>query len=233
MQQIRLKECKYYFLTCNNEVRRQHFLEEFSFIDVTEVNPIVDIEKHKSGVTGFSRILDLGIKNQDRSKPFQPFGIFEDDVTKYREFPDSVEIPENADLLYLGLSSYGMSDYSHCYQVYFKNVSPDVIRIYNMLSLHGIMICSLRGALALQKALIEAFHTGFIWDIYIAQLQPYYHVYALRSPLVYQSGELGGQEAPTKFQFGDNDNPHIPDNWINRTNASILTIEGIPSTLPI
>jgi len=233
MNSLRFLDCKFYFLTCNNELRRQHFLNEFSNLNITEVNPIVDIEKHKSGVTGFSRILDLGIKNQDPSKPFQPFGIFEDDVTKYRDFPEYVEIPDNADLLYLGLSSYGMSDFSHCHDVFFKNITPDVIRIYNMLSLHGIMVCSIRGALALQKALIEAFHTGFIWDIYIAQLQPYYNVYALRVPLVYQSAELGGQEAPTRIQFGDNDRPDIPDYWINRTNASIITIEGIPSKLPV
>ena len=220
---IDFAKCKYYFLTCENEQRRQHFLTEFGDLDITEVNPIVGIEKHKSGVSGFSRILDLAVRNQKVGEPFQPFGIFEDDVKKYRQFPlEGIEIPDDADILYLGLSSYGMSDFSHCYEVFYKNVSPDIVRVYNMLSLHGFMICSIRGLLAIQKCMMESFFTGFIWDIYVAQIQPYYNCYALRVPLVYQWGELGGQEAPTKIELGQGDRANIPEHWINKTNASIM-----------
>jgi len=221
---IDLKKTKYYFLTCNNETRRQHFLQEFADLDVTEVNPIIGIEKTRSGVTGFSRILDLAIQNQDPRKPFQPFGLFEDDVTKYREFPESVEIPDNADWLFLGLSYYGVNDYStHCHDLYYRNFDDNIVRVFNMLSLHGLMICSMSGVIALQKCLMESYFTGMIWDIYTAQIQPYYNVYALRKPLVYQLGELGGQEAPTKIELGSDDRYEIPQHWINRSNASILT----------
>jgi hypothetical protein len=107
--QLFLETMKYYFLTCNNEVRKKHMLNEFKEYDITEVNPLTDPSKHKSGATGFSRILDIATSNQDRCKPFQPFAIFEDDVKKYRDFPQTLEVPANTDILYIGLSSCGMN----------------------------------------------------------------------------------------------------------------------------
>jgi hypothetical protein len=218
---IDLKSIKYYFLTCNNEVRREHFTKEFGDLDITEVNPIADIGRIPSGVTGFSRVLDIAVR--DQGNIFKPFGIFEDDVKKYREFPvDGIEIPDDADFLFTGLSSYGVSDYSHCFDVYYKSVDENIIRMFNMLSFHGVIICSIRGLLAFQKCLIESYHTGTIWDMYTAQIQPYYNFYAVRVPLVYQYGLIGGQEEPTRVEF-KGERTDIPDYWINKTNASIIT----------
>lgn len=220
---IDLQTTKFYFLTCNNEKRKNHMLEEFQNYNITEVNPITNIEKTKSGISGFSRILDLALKNQDPTKPFQPFIIFEDDVKKYREFPNEIEIPDNADILYLGLSSFGMSENSHTPHVFYENIDENTIRIYNMLSLHGTAICSMRGLLAIQKCMMESYFTNNIWDMYTAWIQPFYNVYALRKPLVYQWSELGGQEGATKIEFNEPSNPNIPDYWINKNLASILT----------
>ena len=63
-------------------------------------------------------------------------------------------------------------------------------------------------------------------DIYTAQLQPYYNFYALRAPLVYQYGLIGGQEGPTKIEF-NNERTDIPDYWINKTNVSIITCNPV------
>ena len=40
-----------------------------------------------------------------------------------------------------------------------------------------------------------------IWDIYTASIQPYLNVYALKEPLVYQYGKLGGEELYTKINY--------------------------------
>lgn len=180
------------------------------------------MDKQASGPIGFSRMLDRAVCDC-RGEGFRPFCIFEDDVKKYREFPDFVDIPDDADILYLGLSSYGISDFSHCYEMYYKAVDSDVVRVLNMLSLHGLMICSVRGLMALQKCFLEGYYTNQVWDILIAQLQPHYNMYALRVPLVYQCGELGGQEAPTKFELGAGERPDLPAHWVNRKNLSIMT----------
>ena len=211
-------------------------MKEFKEFNLTEVNPIPNtyfdpklnpsIRKAKSGATGFTHILDLACKNQITNKPFQPFVIFEDDVKKYRAFPPNIVIPDNSDIFYIGLSQWGMTDQragvnnSVCYQ----NINKDIIRIYNMLSLHGIIICSNRGLLAIQKCMLEGFFQNKIWDIYTAQIQPYINAYALREPLVYQYGKLGGEELYTKIDYKKLNNKIIPDKWINKTNLSIITL---------
>ena len=221
-----LDTMKYYFLTCNNEIRKQHMLNEFKEYDITEVNPVIDPSKNKSGATGFSRILDLAAYNQDRSKPFQPFVIFEDDVKKYRNFPKTIEIPDDTDILYIGLSTCGMAHDHWTTHVCFTNVetNSEVIRTYNMLGLHGTIICSSRGLLAIQKSMLEGYFKDIIWDIFTAQIQPFYNVYALKRPLVYQYAEIGGQEAPTKIEYPDLiEEQKIDPSWINKTNVSAIT----------
>ena len=76
---------------------------EFKNHKLFEVNPITNMERIQSPATGFSRILDQSCIHQDKNKPFQPFAILEDDVKKYRDFPSDIQIPDDADILYIGL----------------------------------------------------------------------------------------------------------------------------------
>ena len=198
-------------------------LNEFANYNLTEVNPIADIGKCKSGASGFSKILDLACQKQHRNIPFQPFVIFEDDVKKHREFPLNIDIPDDTDILYIGLSRCGMNNRTAKNDVRFINVNEDVIRIYNMLSLHGIIICSVRGLLMIQKCMLEGYYKNTIWDIYTAQIQPYLNVYALKNPLVYQYEKIGGVEEHTKLTYINMENREMPSAWINKTNDSIVT----------
>ena len=219
---IPLKTTKYYFLTYKNEKRKQHMLQEFKDLDITGVESVPDNSKYKSGAIGFSRILDLASFNQERNKPFQPFVIFEDDVNKYREFPESIVVPYDTDILYIGLSLCGMRQEIWCNEVCYTNVNEDIIKVHNMLALHGIVICSPRGLLAIQKAMLEGYFKDVIWDIFTAQIQPFYNVYALRKPLVYQFAELGGQEAHTKIEYNEL-NKEMDSSWINKKIVSNRT----------
>ena len=168
---------------------------------------------------------DLASQNQIRNKPFQPFVIFEDDVKKYREFPSDIEIPNDTDILYIGLSTFGFTNRTFGVNnaICYKHINKDIIKVYNMLATHGMIICSIRGLLAFQKCLLEDYFTSSAWDISIANMQPYLNVYALKIPLVYQFGELGGEEKYTKFSINGNEDKEIPKEWINKRNISILT----------
>jgi hypothetical protein len=227
---IHLKNIIYYFLTCNNEIRKNHIISEFKNLKLVEVNPVINIDKFKSGTTGFSRILDQACINQDKNKPFQPFAIFEDDVKKYREFPSDIELPDDIDILYIGLSTWGLTTGNLGVNgaVCFKNINENIIRIYNMLSTHGMIICSMRGLLSLQKCMFEDYyeknHKG--WDITICKIQPHLNVYALKDPLVYQYAKIGGQEIYTKINYKSKMDKPIPKNWISTNNVSILTMNN-------
>ena len=235
-----LKNLKYYYLTVpkNNNIRKKHILEEFNELNLNEVNPILasyfnhdkllskSQKQRKSGITGWLKILDLA--SQEIGEKFQPFVIFEDDVKKYRKFPDFIDIPDNCDLFYIGLSQYGMTNKkagvnnSVCYNDVCNY--NDIIRIFNMLSTHGIIICSLRGMLTLQKCILEDFYKGQGWDISLCHIQHYLNVYALKEPLVYQYGKIGGVEVHTKINFEKLKKKSLPNNWKNITNLSIITL---------
>ena len=223
---IKLKNIFFYYLTCNNEQRKKHITNEFKEFKLVEVNPITDIGKSKSGATGFSKILDQACQDQDKFKPFQPFIIFEDDVKKFRECPLEIDIPDDTDILYIGLSKCGMTNTGYGYTVCSQNINENIIRIHNMLSLHGIIICSVRGLLSLQKCMLDSYYNNKIWDIYTAEIQPYLKVYALKNPLVYQHGKIGGAEIPTKINYIDKKDISIPKKWLNKKNVSILTMNN-------
>lgn len=225
---ISLKNINYYYLTCNNSIRKEHILQEFMDYNLIEINPILGISKEKSGSTGFIRIIEKAIKNF-KNNSFEPFVIFEDDVKKYREFPEFLEIPDNSDILYIGLSQWGsINGIGHQYSIYFDDIDANIIKIYNMLSMHGMIICSLEGLFALHKCMMESsIKNNRAWDLYIAEIQPYYNVYALKTPLVYQYGLIGGQEPHSKINHTNLNcvmYKKFDINNINTTNDSIITL---------
>ena len=220
---LNLTDINYFFLTCNNETRKNHMINEFKNFNLIEINPVMDIGRKRSGATGFMRICDLACVYQDKTKPFQPFGIFEDDVIKNREFPTQIEIPDDSDILYTGLSKCGINKTRDCFTVAFENVDNNFIRIYNMLSTHGLIVCSMRGLLSLQKCILEDYFINRNWDMCLSQLQPYLNVYAFKNPLVYQYGKIGGQEQLTNINYIDKTDMYIPDDWINTQNISVIT----------
>jgi hypothetical protein len=95
-----------------------------------------------------------------------------------------------------------------------------------MLTLHGIMICSQRGMLTFQKCLLEDFYKNQGYDRSICYIQPYLNVYALKEPLVYQYGKLGGEELYTKINYKKLKEKSLPENWKNKNNLSIITLNN-------
>ena len=67
-----------------------------------------------------------------------PFIVFEDDCV-IKNFQPEIEIPDDADAVYLGVSSWGrMNSHSGPF-VQYEEVDDGLLRIYNMLSAHAIL----------------------------------------------------------------------------------------------
>jgi hypothetical protein len=92
-----------------------------------------------------------------------------------------------------------------------------------MLATHGIIVCSASGALAIQKGVLEGYQKNIIWDIFVAQIQPYYNVYALKHPLVFQDKTYGGNEYYTRTAIESCEDSPLPKEYLNTTNDSIIT----------
>jgi hypothetical protein len=204
---INLKNTKKLFLTHSSEQRRAHMYSHFE--NLVEIQAPTDTSKFKSASLGFKRMLAEGLNCDE----FMPFIMLEDDTAKYREFPEYLSIPDDADLLYIGLSSWGLpagSNVGSNNSVEFLNISDEVIRVFNMLSTHGIMVCSNLGADKMKEGLDESYKMDVVWDIPITRKQREINVYALKIPLVYQLGALGGHELATKVEFREFKDVHYP-----------------------
>jgi hypothetical protein len=234
---INLDKIDYYYLTIPENVERiKHIKSEFSNYNIIEVNPVPyknikgnysdKVRKLKSGITGFLKIIDF-VMHKYNNGVFKPFIIIEDDVKKYRDIPNEIEIPSDSDICYIGLSRWGMTNItahgvenSVCYQ----DINSEIIKVQNMLSTHGIMVTSLRGITTLQKCLMEDYYLNRGWDMCLSQIQPFINAYALKQPLVYQYKKVGGQEQQTKIDYTQLNNKTLPDQWINNTNLSNISI---------
>jgi hypothetical protein len=139
-----------------------------------------------------------------------PFLIFEDDV-QFEHIPSQIDIPEDADLLYLGVSKWV---YPHSYETlgegfhicengqgHTTEVSDTLVRLKGTTSTHGILY---RGE-AFKADAVEklkerlAHHTPH--DLIFATLHAKYNAYGLKEPLVYQDATLGGQELETRVRW--------------------------------
>lgn len=129
-----------------------------------------------------------------------PFILLEDDCVPLN-FVDDVEIPDDSDAVYLGISSWGrMNSHSGpCVQYDEVEDYPDLLRVYNMVGAHAILYINpdyidLCKRIAYHGYLIADHH-----DIGFADIQKYYDVYAFDSPLFYQTSSNGTNDKLSSY----------------------------------
>jgi hypothetical protein len=133
-----------------------------------------------------------------------PFILFEDDCVLFEEnFQPVIELPDDADALYLGISSWGrMNGHDGQYVQYDEfEEHPNLLRIYNMLGGHSVVYLS---DFYREMCARVAYHAGYViknyQDIGFAEIQRFFNVYALNNPVFYQtSNELGTKNKLTLF----------------------------------
>ena len=152
-----------------------------------------------SGVLG---LIELFKKRLDGE--FRPFICLEDDCNVTPWFRHVINVPADADGVYLGISKWSMHPQFNRACVLYQGASvdqcPDVVRLVNMLSNHAVLFLTRSWA----EACLEAYHETATWaspdyDILQSRKMPYFKIYALKSPVFYQCKEMGGQEEPTLF----------------------------------
>jgi hypothetical protein len=218
-----------YCLTCESAggSKREHIASIIP--NVSFVSPIIGIAKNKSGASGFARMIERGLRAQIPGEPFRPFLLLEDDVSLTSPLPTTADIPSDADILYVGLSNCSMNEYMFHYANYYESVEgfPGIIRIKHMLATHGILVCSALGAAAIQRTMMEVFLCDKPWDVPLAYLQPFYRVYAVRVPWVYQDAGYGGDEACTRITLEGEDSI-LPVEWVTTNYMSMRILDSSP-----
>jgi len=141
----------------------------------------------------------------------KPFLLLEDDIELTEWVTDmNIEIPEDTDAFYLGLSKYAASyeknDSLGYNSVAIEAISEKHIRILNMLTTHAILYISKRYKEAVMNEMKNIIHTksGYVNDVLIARLHKHYNIYSYKYPFFFQSENFGNGWYPmdaTNFRF--------------------------------
>jgi GR25 family glycosyltransferase involved in LPS biosynthesis len=116
-----------------------------------------------------------------------PFIILEDDCSLNKEVPQAIELPDNADALYLGISHWGRYlNHSGPY-VHTTRINEDIVRVHNMLATHAILYLSQEYANMCKRI---SYHFGYEvenhLDIGFAEVHRFFNVYSFDEPLFRQ-----------------------------------------------
>ena len=128
-----------------------------------------------------------------------------------------IEVPKNADAVYLGVSSWGrMNGHSGPF-VQYEKVSDNFYRVYNMLGAHAILYLTEEYVRMCQRV---SFHAGNVigsyQDIGFAEIQRWFNVYTFDDPMFYQNSSYQATVSPltsypTQECFNFNRNYFLPE----------------------
>jgi hypothetical protein len=127
-----------------------------------------------------------------------PVLVLEDDCQLVKDFTSTIQVPDDADAVYLGTSLYGMIQGRTTFGGAISSIyNDDYLRVYNMLGIHAVLY------------LTESYRSHIIntlnnftenpiggCDDPIAMTMKNYKIYALRNPMFYQND--GHSENATK-----------------------------------
>ena len=193
-----LREIPFYYINLDDAVgRRERTESQLTELGIKSITRIPAI-RHTYGAAGTPRSM---LKALEKAHNGQPFVLMEDDVAVKRWEP-IIEIPDDADAFYLGISGWGrMNSHSGPF-VQWENVSDEILRVYNMLSGHAIMYISDR---YIDIAKRIAYHAGYNIedhvDIGFAEVQRWHNVYAFDDPYFYQTSSGGNQTLLLPYLF--------------------------------
>ena len=116
-----------------------------------------------------------------------PFIISDDDNIPVGTIPEYIEIPDDADIVYLTNSSWRSTRDNTTGELgcFGYKINDSIYRVQNMLGQSMTLINTVRGAQYLLKCLTEC-PSGLPPDIHISLYQNDYNVYAFNKPLFYQ-----------------------------------------------
>ena len=136
-----------------------------------------------------------------------PFIIFEDDCV-VKNFNSNIEIPDDADAVYLGVSSWGRMNAHSGPFVQYEKVDEKLVRVYNMLGAHAILYLNQEYVSMCSRIAQNGYDIADHQDIGFAEIQRYFNVYAFNDPLFYQTSSNGTNEPLTSYPTQELMQPH-------------------------
>lgn len=120
------------------------------------------------------------------TNPETPFIILEDDCFLNKNFIAEIDVPDNADAIYLGISGWARYHNLSGNYLYATHSNSDIYQIYNMLSTHAILYLNKEYANSCKRIARWSAEKNQHLDIGFAENHKFYKIYAFDSPLFYQ-----------------------------------------------
>lgn len=120
-----------------------------------------------------------------------PCLILEDDLQVYN-FRKTIEVPDDADAMYIGFSRYGWNhnqDEPFPKSLKITELNDDYHRVYNMLARHAIIHFNPEydiKCIEIMNKFISDPDTYKAGDVSISKIHPEYKIYSLNEPIFYQ-----------------------------------------------
>lgn len=189
----------YYINLDEGEERRQRtesILNKLNFSSVTRIRGI----KTDDGKVGCARSQHKVLS--DKSIP-TPFLLLEDDILFTGNDDFEIEVPDDADALFLGVSQWARYFSFSGPFLHYRRVDDRIVQVYNMLSGHAVIylsdeyrqVCS-RISKYCGYQLLDHMDNGY------AEIQKYYNVYSLDLPMFKQNGHNGGVTSTRITEMG-------------------------------
>ena len=174
-----------------------NMLNGMGFKNINRVDGILDSENPIAGCSKAHHKALCSFKT--------PFILFEDDCgIAYDDYKLEIEIPDNSDAVYLGVSDWGrMNGHNGFYNQYDHIENCDnLLRIYNMLSGHAVLYLS---EIYREMCARIAYHAGYVinnyQDVGFAEIQRWFNVYCFNRPIFYQVDHpIGTRNLLTSYQ---------------------------------
>jgi hypothetical protein len=172
--------------------RLEYSLNDLGFKSVIRMPAYEDLNPKRGCAYSHALALEL-------IKP--PFIVLEDDCLPLK-FLDNVEVPDDADAVYLGISSWGrMNSHSGpCVQWDRVDNYSNVVRVYNMLGAHAILYINSEYVDLCKRISYNGYLMSEHHDIGFAEVQKYYDIYAFDMPLFYQTSSHGTDKKLSTYQ---------------------------------
>lgn len=207
---MNITELPVFYINLDEHVEKRESTEavlaSMGFTDVTRVAGVPHKNSRLGCTMAHAEALRVALNGSHG-----PFLIVEDDI-KVKNPNVIVDVPDSADALYLGISRWGIYNGTGHRRISVEQYSPELFRLYNMLSAHAIVYFNRDYARMLLKAYDFYFVTNDVQDKANAELMKYFEVYGLRDPIFFQEGI---NEKETKFVLPG-------DNSVNKFGAMIL-----------
>lgn len=183
---INLLDIPVFYINMEKDIEKDKYIYEIlSKHGFKNINRINGVEDKTSGRRGLSKSQNLALSQVE-----PPFIILEDDCDiKY--FKSEIDIPDDADAVYLGNSAWGILGSYTGFLLRYKRIKnfPEVYQIFNMLSSHAILYLSKEYVSVCKRATNYCANVSkdpVPMDVPFAEIQKYFNVYTFNRPIFIQ-----------------------------------------------